>query len=99
MSSSDVASPCSSSSRTTNQPSTVLPRPFPLTASSFASSNHLPYSTIVLSSNRHVSGDEKSLVKKREKPPYVSYAFWNAYNLSLLAGAGVVSAATGGWWI
>jgi hypothetical protein len=46
-----------------------------------------------------VSGDEKSLVKKRDKPPYHSYAFWNAYNLSLLTGAGVVSAATGGWWI
>jgi hypothetical protein len=46
-----------------------------------------------------VSGDEKSLVKKREKPPYITYAFWNPYNLSLLAGAGVVSAATSGWWI
>jgi hypothetical protein len=46
-----------------------------------------------------VSGDEKSLVKKRDKPPYHSYAFWNPYNLSLLAGAGAVSAATGGWWI
>jgi hypothetical protein len=46
-----------------------------------------------------VSGDEKSLVKKRDNPPYHSYAFWNPYNLSLLAGAGAVSAATGGWWI
>jgi hypothetical protein len=46
-----------------------------------------------------VSGDEKSLVKKREKAPYATYAFWNPYNLSLLAGAGVVSAATSGWWI
>jgi hypothetical protein len=46
-----------------------------------------------------VSGDGKILVKKGEKPPYHSYAFWNPYNLSLLASAGVVSAATGGWWI
>src|SRR5262245_31809244 len=100
MSSSDVASPCSSPSCTTNQPSTVFPRLFPLTgSSSFASSKHLPYSIIVLSSNRHVSGDEKVLVRKGDKPPYHTYAFWNPYNLSLLAGAGAVSAATGGWWI
>jgi hypothetical protein len=46
-----------------------------------------------------VSGDEKVLVRKGDKPPYHTYAFWNPYNLSLLAGAGAVSAATGGWWI
>jgi hypothetical protein len=47
-----------------------------------------------------VSGDEKKILKKKgEKPPYHAYAFLNPYNLSLLAGAGVVSAATGGWWI
>src|SRR5262245_53682093 len=46
-----------------------------------------------------VSGDEKLPKKNQEKPPYTAYACLNPYNLSLLAGAGVVSAATGGWWI
>ena len=46
-----------------------------------------------------MSRDEKFSKTKGDKPPYHSYAFLNAYNLSLLAGAGVVSAATGGWWI
>lgn len=39
--------------------------------------------------------------KKRsaDDPPYLRYAFLNPYNLSLLAGAGVASAATGQWWV
>jgi len=37
--------------------------------------------------------------RKSDKPPYAKYAFLNAYNLSLLAGAGVTSAATGHWWL
>lgn len=38
-------------------------------------------------------------MSKPEKPPYARYAFLNPYNLSLLAGAGVASAATGHWGI
>jgi len=34
-----------------------------------------------------------------EKPPYIRYAFLNPYNLSLLAGVSVTSAATGHWWM
>src|SRR5262249_53833173 len=37
--------------------------------------------------------------QKRDKPRSHSYAFFTPYTLSLLAGAGAVSAATGGWWI
>lgn len=33
------------------------------------------------------------------EPPYARYAFFNPYNLSLLAGAGVAAAATGHWWM
>lgn len=33
------------------------------------------------------------------RPPYARYAFLNPYNVSLLTGAGVTSAATGHWWI
>jgi hypothetical protein len=43
-----------------------------------------------------------STTKKRrgnDDPPYTKYAFLNPYNLSLLAGAGVASAATGQWWV
>jgi hypothetical protein len=32
-----------------------------------------------------------------QRPSYLRYAFVNAYNLSLLCGAGVVAAATGDW--
>src|SRR6185295_9118774 len=32
------------------------------------------------------------------KPPYARYAFLNPYNLSMLAGAAAVWAATGHWW-
>ncbi len=46
-----------------------------------------------------MSGIDNLPKKKDDKAPYASYGFMNAYNLSLLAGAGVVSAATGGWWI
>jgi hypothetical protein len=35
----------------------------------------------------------------REAPPYARYAFWNPYNLSLLAGVTATSAATGHWWL
>lgn len=34
---------------------------------------------------------------KRGRVPYAKYAFVNPYNLSLLVGAGTVSAATGNW--
>jgi hypothetical protein len=34
-----------------------------------------------------------------EEPPYTRYAFLNPYNLSILAGAAVTSAATGEAWI
>ena len=37
--------------------------------------------------------------KSADDPPYAKYAFLNPYNLSLLAGASVASAATGHWWI
>ncbi|MFO0669593.1 MAG: hypothetical protein U0235_08215 [Polyangiaceae bacterium] len=37
--------------------------------------------------------------KSDEDPPYLKYALVNPYNLSLLAGAGVASAATGQWWV
>jgi hypothetical protein len=39
--------------------------------------------------------------KKRvsEEAPYARYAFFNPYNLSLLAGAATTAAATGHWWI
>lgn len=45
-----------------------------------------------------VAGDGKKR-KRGDEPPYARYAFLNAYNLSLLAGAGGVAAATGHWWI
>jgi hypothetical protein len=54
---------------------------------------------IVVSFGTSVSGEENLPKKNQEKPPYTAYAFLNPYNLSLLAGAGVVAAATGGWWI
>lgn len=34
-----------------------------------------------------------------DEAPYIKYAFLNPYNLSVLAGAGVASAATGQWWV
>ena len=34
-----------------------------------------------------------------DEPPYARYAFLNPYNLSLVAGAGLVGAATGQWWV
>ncbi|MBI5095822.1 MAG: hypothetical protein HZB26_25740, partial [Candidatus Hydrogenedentes bacterium] len=37
--------------------------------------------------------------KGEDQPPYARYAFWNPYNLSLLAGATATAAATGHWWI
>ena len=45
-----------------------------------------------------VSGSGKKR-SSAEDPPYARYAFLNAYNLSLLAGATVTAAATGHWWI
>lgn len=45
---------------------------------------------------------ENSLVRrsaKEKSPPYIRYAFWNPYNLSLLAGASAAAAATGHWWL
>ncbi len=36
---------------------------------------------------------------RTNEPPYARYAFLNPYNLSLLAGAWVLAAATGHWWI
>jgi hypothetical protein len=44
-------------------------------------------------------GEEGKKRKGRDEPPYARYAFLNPYNLSLLAGAGGVAAATGHWWI
>lgn len=42
----------------------------------------------------------KALVKREgEKPPYLRYAFFNPYNLSLLGGAAAVTLATGHWWV
>jgi hypothetical protein len=41
-----------------------------------------------------------SLVKKSaDKPPYVRYAFWNPYNLTLIGGAAAAALATGHWWM
>lgn len=34
-----------------------------------------------------------------DEPSYTKYAFLNPYNLSLLTGAGIASAATGHWWL
>ncbi|MCS6913874.1 MAG: hypothetical protein RMK29_03590 [Myxococcales bacterium] len=42
----------------------------------------------------------KALLKRdREKPPYLRYAFFNPYNLSLLGGAMAATLATGHWWV
>lgn len=38
-------------------------------------------------------------LRKKAKPPYGRYAFWNPYNLSLIAGAGAAAAVTGHWWL
>jgi hypothetical protein len=35
----------------------------------------------------------------KPRPPYSRYAFKNAYNISLLAGAGAAAALTGNWWL
>jgi hypothetical protein len=35
----------------------------------------------------------------KKKPPYARYAFYNAYNLSLLAAAGAIAAATQNWFL
>jgi len=37
--------------------------------------------------------------EKKDKVPYAKYAFYNAYNLSLLAGTAAVAAATGNWML
>lgn len=42
---------------------------------------------------------KKKRSRTGDEPPYTKYAFLNPYNLSLLAGAGVASAATGQWWV
>lgn len=41
----------------------------------------------------------KALVKKDKQPPYVRYAFFNPYNLSILGGAAAAAMATGHWWV
>jgi hypothetical protein len=48
---------------------------------------------------RRLRQEQSLSVSKPEKPPYARYAFLNPYNLSLLAGAGAASAATGNWGI
>jgi hypothetical protein len=37
--------------------------------------------------------------REKARPPYSRYAFKNAYNISLLAGAGAAAALTGNWWL
>jgi hypothetical protein len=37
--------------------------------------------------------------EEKKSPPYARYAFKNAYNLSLLAGVGAMSAITGNVWL
>ncbi len=39
------------------------------------------------------------LVRRKAQPPYSKYAFFNPYNLSLIAGAGAAAAVTGHWWL
>lgn len=52
-----------------------------------------------------VSGPANKLAKLAPKPrpgdtpPYAKYAFFNPYNISLLAGAAVTAVATGHWWM
>jgi hypothetical protein len=36
---------------------------------------------------------------RKNEPRYARYALLNPYNLSLLAGAGITTLATGGWWL
>lgn len=40
-----------------------------------------------------------ALVKKKDKPPYLKYAFFNPYNLSLLGSAAAAAMFTGHWWV
>src|SRR6185369_4430774 len=96
-----ASSSSSSPSRTTNQPSTVLPK-FLLTQASFRRTpeglSSLHTGGICWAMLVAVSGG----AKKRDSgddPPYARYAFLNPYNLSLLVGATATAAATGHWWI
>jgi hypothetical protein len=43
---------------------------------------------------------ENSIIqRKKTQPPYSKYAFWNPYNLSLIAGASAAAMVTGHWWL
>jgi hypothetical protein len=46
-----------------------------------------------------VAGVRQKRSRPDEGPPYARYAFFNPYNLSLLAGAATTAAASGHWWI